>query len=118
MRQPLPRFAHRGTTHPVAAAEVMVSEVVPVWSRQMEVTGTVTTEGLGNILNVFSSMSDSLHTLTQNLASFEVKAEPGALDQSVRREAPALDALNTSASARPSPSATPRWLNSRAAPTP
>ena len=80
-------------------AEVMVSEVVPVWSRQMEVTGTATTEGLGNILNVFSSMSDSLHTLTQNLASFEVKAEPGALDQSVRREAPALDAL-TSASAR------------------
>ena len=80
-------------------AEVMVSEVVPVWSRQMEVTGSATTEGLGNILNVFSEMSDSLHTLTQNLASFEVKAEPGALDQSVRREAPALDAL-TSASAR------------------
>lgn len=80
-------------------SEVMVTEVVPVWSRQMEITGAATTEGLGNILNVFSSMSDSLHTLTQNLATFEVKAEPGAVDQSVRREAPALDAL-TAASAR------------------
>jgi methyl-accepting chemotaxis protein len=88
--------AHAAGRH---GSEVMVSEVVPVWSRQMEVTGAATTEGLGNILNVFSNMSDSLHTLTQNLASFEVKAEPGAVDQSVRREAPALDAL-TGASAR------------------
>lgn len=80
-------------------SEVMVAEVVPVWSRQLEVTNAITSEGLGNILNLFSEMSGSLHTLTQNLANFEVKAEPGTLDQSVRREAPALDAL-TSASAR------------------
>ncbi len=93
--------ASRPTAHAAGrhGSEVMVSEVVPVWSRQMEVTGAATTEGLGNILNVFSNMSDSLHTLTQNLASFEVKAEAGAVDQSVRREAPALDAL-TGASAR------------------
>jgi len=80
-------------------AEVMVSEVVPVWSRQMEVTRDAATEGLSNILQVFTQMSDALYTLTQNLATFEISAEPGAVHEAVGREAQALNTL-TAASQR------------------
>jgi methyl-accepting chemotaxis protein len=80
-------------------AEVMVSEVVPVWSRQMEVTRDAATEGLSNILQVFTQMSDALYTLTQNLATFEISAAPGAVHDAVGREAQALNTL-TAASQR------------------
>jgi methyl-accepting chemotaxis protein len=80
-------------------AEVMVSEVVPVWSRQMEVTRDAATEGLSNILQVFTQMSDALYTLTQNLATFEISAAPGAVHEAVGREAQALTTL-TAASQR------------------
>lgn len=80
-------------------AEVMVSEVVPVWSRQMEVTRDAATEGLSNILQVFTQMSDALYTLTQNLATFEISAAPGAVHEAVGREAQALNTL-TAASQR------------------
>jgi len=80
-------------------AEVMVSEVVPVWSRQMESTRDAATEGLSNVLQVFTQMSDALYTLTQNLATFEISAAPGAVHEAVGREAQALNTL-TAASQR------------------
>jgi len=80
-------------------AEVMVSQVVPVWSRQMEVTRDAANEGLAQLLQTFSDMSGTLSQLTDNLASFSVTAQPGAVDDAVRAETPALQAL-TSASQR------------------
>jgi methyl-accepting chemotaxis protein len=74
-------------------AEVMVSTVVPVWSRQMEVTRDAAAEGLSGILDQFSQMSATLNTLVSDIQGYAVTAEPGAVDQSVRRESPALEAL-------------------------
>ena len=74
-------------------AEVMVSRVVPVWSRQMEVTRDAASEGLAQILETFATMSGALGTLTDNLSNFAVHADPGAVDSAVRRESPALGAL-------------------------
>lgn len=80
-------------------AEVMVSEVVPVWSRQLEVTRDAASEGLSGILQVFTQMNDALQTLTQNLSSFQLSAAPGAVHEAVGREAEALNTL-TAASQR------------------
>jgi methyl-accepting chemotaxis protein len=80
-------------------ADIMVREVVPVWARQLESTRDVVGSGLQELLGSFSQMSDSLGTLSDTLGSLQLSAEPGAVDQAVRREAGALDAL-TAASAR------------------
>lgn len=77
-------------------AEVMVSQVVPVWSRQMDLTRDVSTEGLAGILNTFSEISGALSTLTDLLGAQSVTAEPGAVDAAVRHESVALDVLKTS----------------------
>jgi methyl-accepting chemotaxis protein len=94
-------MAHTGPTPAQVAhedagrhgAEVMVSQVVPVWSRQMEVTRDAAAEGLNQILESFANMSGALGSLTDNLSNFAVHADPGAVDGAVRRESPALDAL-------------------------
>jgi len=80
-------------------AEVMVEQVVPVWSRQMEVTRDAANTGLADLLQVFSEMAGALHTLTDNLSDATLSAQPGAVDRAVRRESPALQAL-TDASER------------------
>ena len=85
----LPAFTPAGRQ----GASVMVDQVVPVWSRQMDVTREVATEGLAQILNGFSEMSSAVQTLTQGLDSITLAAEPGAVDGAVRRESPALAAL-------------------------
>jgi methyl-accepting chemotaxis protein len=65
----------------------------------MEATRDAATEGLSNVLQVFTQMSDALYTLTQNLATFEISAAPGAVHEAVGREAQALNTL-TAASQR------------------
>jgi methyl-accepting chemotaxis protein len=80
-------------------AEVMVSAVVPVWSRQLEVTRDAGSEGLSNIIMAFSEVNGALNGLATNLASFNVTAAPGAVDEAVRSQAPALQIL-TAASSR------------------
>jgi methyl-accepting chemotaxis protein len=80
-------------------AELMVSQVVPVWSRQLEATREAASEGLTQLLQTFSEISSSLGSLAGNLGAFSVTATPGAVDGAVRRESPALDAL-TAASTR------------------
>lgn len=86
-RQAIAQASGRGGT------DLMVSTVVPVWSRQLEVTREAAADGLSNILEHFSQMSNSLQTLVDDIQSCAVQAEPGAVDQAVRRESPALDAL-------------------------
>ena len=74
-------------------ASVMVEQVVPVWSRQMDVTREAATEGLSEILNSFSEMSTAVQTLANALDSVSLSVEPGSVDSAVRRESPALAAL-------------------------
>jgi methyl-accepting chemotaxis protein len=74
-------------------SEVMVTQVVPVWSRQLEVTRDAADEGLSQLLGNFSEISGVLSTLTDNLETFTVAAEPGAVDDAVRAESPALEKL-------------------------
>jgi methyl-accepting chemotaxis protein len=80
-------------------AELMIDQVVPVWSRQLEVTRDQASDGLSNILQAFSDINTALQTLASNLSSFKVTAAPGAVDGAVRSESPALQAL-TAASSR------------------
>jgi methyl-accepting chemotaxis protein len=80
-------------------AEVMVEQVVPVWSRQLEVTRDQASDGLSQILQAFSEINTALQGLTSNLASFKVTAQTGAVDGAVRSASPALLAL-TAASTR------------------
>jgi methyl-accepting chemotaxis protein len=80
-------------------AEVMVSEVVPVWARQMEATPDAVSGGLQQLLDSFSHMFGALESFGQTLDSMKIGAEPGAIDQAVRRESGALDTL-TAASRR------------------
>ncbi len=74
-------------------SEVMVTQVVPVWSRQLEVTRDAANDGLSQLLGNFSEISGALNTLTDNLETFTVAAEPGAVDEAVRAESPALQKL-------------------------
>jgi methyl-accepting chemotaxis protein len=80
-------------------SEVMVTQVVPVWSRQLEVTRDAANDGLTQLLGNFSEISGALNTLTNNLETFSVGAEAGAVDHAVRTESPALEKL-TAASQR------------------
>ena len=90
-----PKPEHRAA--PAAAgrvgAEVMVSQVVPVWSRQMDVTRDVASEGLAKLLENFAGVTGALETLSRNLESFSPTAAPGALDNAIDHQAAALDAL-------------------------
>ena len=96
-----PKRTVQSTTAPEArrsgssrvGAELMVETVVPVWSRQMDVTREATADGLAQLLNTFAEMSGALHSLTESLSTHNVSAAPGAVDEAVRRENPALDAL-------------------------
>jgi len=74
-------------------AEVMVSQVVPVWSRQMDVTRDVASDGLAKLLENFAGVSGALDTLSRSLESFSPTAAPGAVDAAIDVQAPALDAL-------------------------
>lgn len=76
-------------------AEVMVSQVVPVWSRQMDVTREVATDGLAQILQTFSEISGALHGMISELTNFSLAAAPGAIDGAVSQPSPALDALRS-----------------------
>ncbi|MCP5283917.1 MAG: methyl-accepting chemotaxis protein [Burkholderiaceae bacterium] len=74
-------------------AEVMVSQVVPVWNRQLELTREVAADGVGGILNSFSAISGALHDLTDKLQAQSIAAEPGMVAATVDREAAALEPL-------------------------
>lgn len=74
-------------------AEVMVSQVVPVWSRQMESTRDAVNTGLGALLNSFSEMSSALGSLTDKLQSADPSAAPGSITDAVASQSPALAAL-------------------------
>lgn len=74
-------------------AEVMVSQVVPVWSRQMEVTRDVVSDGLAKLLENFAGVSGALGDLAGQLESFNPVAAPGMVDDAVQGQSAAMDAL-------------------------
>lgn len=74
-------------------AEVMVAQVVPVWSRQMEVTREAANDGLAQLLQSFGEIAGTLGQLTGKLDGFSVTARPGAADEAIRLEQPALERL-------------------------
>jgi methyl-accepting chemotaxis protein len=74
-------------------AEVMVTQVVPVWARQLNVTREATDEGLAKILSVFTEINESLQELTQNMSG--LSAAPGTIDAALGRESAALDLLRS-----------------------
>lgn len=74
-------------------AEVMVAQVVPVWSRQLELTRDAAAEGVNGILNSFAAISGALHDLTERLQAQNIAAEPGVVADTVGRESTALAPL-------------------------
>jgi methyl-accepting chemotaxis protein len=61
----------------------MLTEVVPVWARQLEATRTNTDTGLNNVLGAFVEMTSALDTLLGSLEATSPSAQPGAVDQAV-----------------------------------
>ena len=74
-------------------AEVMVSQVVPVWGKQLDVTRAVATDGLGDLLNTFSQMADSLNSLGDQLARNNPTLEAGAINGALADNSPGHAAL-------------------------
>ena len=74
-------------------AEVMVSQVVPVWGKQLEITRDAAAEGLDKLLNGFAQVSVALGTLGDNLENFTPSVEAGAVDGVLGGASPALAAL-------------------------
>lgn len=73
--------------------EVMVSQVVPVWARQMEVTREAANEGVAKLLETFAGFSSAIGELEQGLGSLTSSSTPGAVDEAVNAQMPALDKL-------------------------
>ena len=76
-----------------AGAEVMVTQVLPVWRKQLDVTRVAANDGLGQLLQGFRAMSDTLDTLGNNMDNFAPQVDPGAVDGVVSQQASALSAL-------------------------
>ncbi len=74
-------------------AEVMVGQVVPVWSQQIDVTRTAAANQLGKLLECFSEMSGALGSLSENLENFTPMVDAGAVDKALGKQSSALTAL-------------------------
>lgn len=61
-------------------AEVMVSQVVPVWGKQIDVTRQAAADGLASLLDCFARMAGALGSLSDNLEHFAPSVDAGALD--------------------------------------
>lgn len=66
-------------------AEVMVSQVVPVWSRQLDTTRDAAVASIGQLLENFAAMSETVDQVTQGLTRFAPALDDdpigGALDR-------------------------------------
>lgn len=71
----------------------MVTEVVPVWARQLHITRESADTGLSSVLQAFSEMSGALDTLLSQLEGMSTSAQPGAVDNAVEASSGPLSAL-------------------------
>ena len=76
-----------------AGTEVMVSQVVPVWSQQLDVASAAAAEGLGQLLQTFGAMAEILGTLTDRLDGAQATLQAGALEQAMAEGSPGHQAL-------------------------
>lgn len=74
-------------------AEVMVSQVVPVWGKQLDITREAASDGLGKLLESFSTMSGALAQLADQVEQSQVTLAPGAVDAAIDGDSPARTAL-------------------------
>lgn len=74
-------------------AEVMVSQVVPVWGKQLDITREAATEGMSRLLDGFSQMSGALGELASQIESSQVSLAPGAVDGALAPDSPAHGAV-------------------------
>lgn len=74
-------------------AEVMVSQVVPVWGKQLDITREAAADGLGLLLESFSTMAGALGELASQIDSSQVSLAPGAVDAALQVDSPARTAL-------------------------
>jgi methyl-accepting chemotaxis protein len=74
-------------------AEVMVSQVVPVWSKQMDITRNAAVDGMAKLLDTFAQLSGALGTLSTNLDNNSPTLEVGAIDAALAENSPAQVAL-------------------------
>jgi hypothetical protein len=70
-------------------AEVMVSQVVPVWGKQLDITRVAAADGLGLLLDGFSQMAGALGTLASQIEHSQVSVAPGAVDAALAPDSPA-----------------------------
>lgn len=74
-------------------AEVMVSQVVPVWGKQLDITREASAEGLGKLLESFSAMAGALGELSSQIDTSQVTLAPGAMDAALEGDSPTRTAL-------------------------
>jgi methyl-accepting chemotaxis protein len=75
--RPVPAPAANGRVTP------MITEVVPVWARQLESTRSTADAGLNNALNAFVEMNGALDALLGGLDGMSTGTRPGAVDAAV-----------------------------------
>jgi len=64
-------------------AEVMVSQVVPVWGKQLEVTRVAAGDSLGQLLEGFSQLAGQLDAVEQALRDFKPTLDTGSAGSSL-----------------------------------
>ncbi len=74
-------------------AEVMVAQVVPVWSKQLDATRVSAAQGLEQLLGSFAEMAGALETLSSSLDNFTPTVDSGAVEGTLAQQSPALAAL-------------------------
>ncbi len=74
-------------------AEVMVSQVVPVWGKQLVITREAAADGLSLVLDSFSQMAGALNDLANQIEHSQVTMAPGAMDAALAADSPAQAAL-------------------------
>ena len=74
-------------------AEVMVSQVVPVWGKQLDITRVAAADGLALLLDGFSQMAGALGTLASQIEHSQVSVAPGAVDAALAPDSPAQAGL-------------------------
>ncbi len=74
-------------------AEVMVSQVVPVWSKQMDITRNAAADGMSKLLDTFAQLAGALGTLSTKLDNNSPTLQVGAIDEALADNSPAQVAL-------------------------
>jgi methyl-accepting chemotaxis protein len=76
-----------------ASASIMVSQVVPVWVRQMEASRQVAQDGLDALLNSFNAVAEAVERLNAPMKGME--ANSGAMSELMAHCEPAIAAIKS-----------------------